>query len=153
MLYSYKGAEPTILPERIRLSNGMTRTDSSTFTQEEIEDAGYKQITQEKPYGNRFQKVVWTGDQWLIVDMTLKEINETIENQWKQIRLLRDDRIKDVMWRVERYLSEVRQNIPKTEKIAPIDNYIQALRDITKQTDPFNIVWPELEGANITSKS
>jgi hypothetical protein len=32
MLYSYQGAEPAALPHRIRLSDGSTRTDASTFT-------------------------------------------------------------------------------------------------------------------------
>lgn len=41
MLYSFKGAYPTLLPHRIVLSNGHTRTDNTTFTEEEIADAGY----------------------------------------------------------------------------------------------------------------
>ena len=41
MLYSYNGEYPTDIPERIRLSDGSTRTDSSTYTEEEIADAGY----------------------------------------------------------------------------------------------------------------
>ena len=32
MLYSYNGEYPTDIPERIRLSDGSTRTDSSTYT-------------------------------------------------------------------------------------------------------------------------
>ena len=30
-LYSYKGADPHPLPEKLRLSDGTTRTDPSTF--------------------------------------------------------------------------------------------------------------------------
>ena len=41
MLYSFKGSTPTEIPFRIRLPNGLTRTDPSTFTQEEITIAGY----------------------------------------------------------------------------------------------------------------
>lgn len=40
-LYSYQGQEPQPLPDRIRLSDGTSRTDISTFTDEEILDAGY----------------------------------------------------------------------------------------------------------------
>lgn len=40
-LYSFKGEEPRPLPEKIRLSDGTTRTDNSSFTEEEILDAGY----------------------------------------------------------------------------------------------------------------
>ena len=40
-LYSYKGQEPKPIPEKIRLSNGNCRTDISSFTNEELLDAGY----------------------------------------------------------------------------------------------------------------
>jgi len=40
-LYSYKGADPHPLPEKLRLSDGTTRTDPSTFTDAEIADAGF----------------------------------------------------------------------------------------------------------------
>lgn len=40
-LYSYRGEKPEILPNRIRLSNGLTKTDRTTFTEEDLEDAGY----------------------------------------------------------------------------------------------------------------
>ena len=36
MLYSKNGDYPTILPNRIRMSNGFTRTGRDTFTEEEI---------------------------------------------------------------------------------------------------------------------
>ena len=41
MLYSYRTCWPQELPFRIRLSDGFTRTDPSTFTAEEIADAGF----------------------------------------------------------------------------------------------------------------
>ena len=40
-LYSYQKQEPQPLPNRIRLSDGTSRTDVSTFTDGEILDAGY----------------------------------------------------------------------------------------------------------------
>jgi hypothetical protein len=40
-LYSYSGEEPNVLPNRIRLSNGLTKTDRTTFTEEDLKDAGY----------------------------------------------------------------------------------------------------------------
>lgn len=41
MLYSHEGKYPAPLPERIRLEDGSTRTDSSTFTDTELEAWGY----------------------------------------------------------------------------------------------------------------
>jgi hypothetical protein len=40
-LFSYKGKLPEYLPEKIRLSNGLTRY-SSSVTQEELESCGYR---------------------------------------------------------------------------------------------------------------
>ncbi len=45
-----------------------------------------------------------------------------------------------------RNLSETRIGITTTtDNISDLDTYIQALRDISKQTDPENITWPELK--------
>jgi hypothetical protein len=41
MLYSYQTCWPQELPFRIRLSNGFTCTDPSTFTAEDLADAGF----------------------------------------------------------------------------------------------------------------
>lgn len=43
--FSYNGEYPVdwnSIPDRIRLSNGNTKTDKITYTQEELKDAGYK---------------------------------------------------------------------------------------------------------------
>ena len=45
--YSYDGQYPvdwSQIPHRIRLSNGNTKTDKTTFTLEELVDAGYKVV-------------------------------------------------------------------------------------------------------------
>lgn len=61
MLYSYKGSYPKKLPERIRLSNGLTRTNSSTYTEEEITDAGYFAVSV-PTYDPATQKLAWDGN-------------------------------------------------------------------------------------------
>ena len=40
LLYSLLNAEPAPLPQRLKI-NGVTRTDSSSFTAEELNQAGY----------------------------------------------------------------------------------------------------------------
>ena len=40
-LYSFKGAAPEVMPARIRLPGGLTRTDPASFTEAEIAAAGY----------------------------------------------------------------------------------------------------------------
>jgi hypothetical protein len=65
MLYSHNGAYPAPLPNRIILSDGRSRTDPSTFTKEEIDDAGYVWV-EEKPTVLEPHFVTWTGTSWAI---------------------------------------------------------------------------------------
>lgn len=141
-LYSYRGAEPQVLPESIILSSRLTRTDSTTYTPEELADAGYVLVEQEKPYPTTFQKREWTGTSWVLVDMTPEEKEQTISNHWDTIRQIRDSLIKDNEWRITKYFSQIRLGITPDDDITKIDTYIQALRDITKQEDPYSITWP-----------
>ena len=44
-----------------------------------------------------------------------------------------------------RNLSETRQGLDTTDKIADLDAYVQALRDITTSTsDPTAVSWPSI---------
>jgi hypothetical protein len=145
-LYSYKGGYPSSLPDRIRLSNGLTRTEKNTFTEEEIANAGYV-LAEDPPIHNERQRLVWSGTTWQIVDFSEEEIAEIVEREWQTIRFKRDEKIKEVEWRLFRYQSQIRLGIPtddSPEEINKIDVYIQNLRDVTNQNDPSNIVWPTL---------
>lgn len=58
---------PKRLPWRIRLSDGSTRTDPSTFTAEEIADAGFIEV--ESPPEVLDGKILaWSGTNWQIID-------------------------------------------------------------------------------------
>ena len=145
MLYSYKGEYPTSLPERIRLSDGITRTDSSTFTEEELTDAGYVAAGDYPAYDSTTQKVIWNGTAWEVIDLTTEEINAIVNQQWAEVRESRDEKIEEVEWRVMRNLSETRQGLDTTDNISELDTYIQALRDITSTTtNPLEVSWPTL---------
>jgi hypothetical protein len=65
--------------------------------------------------------------------------------QWAVIRQMRDDKMANFEWRYTRYDREVRLNVTPTDNIEALDTYMQALADITKQENPFNIVWPTFE--------
>jgi len=138
MLYSYKKQYPNELPNRIRLSDGSTRTDKSSFTEEEILDAGYI-LVEEPPIVSGDDVLRWDGDNWVVevIDETTK-----IARAWNKIRELRDGTIASVDWRVNRYFSEIRLGLETTDNIEELDKYIQELRNITNQEDPYNIVWP-----------
>ena len=145
MLYSFNKNEPKELPFKIYLSNGRVRTDPSTFTDEEITDAGYVFAGFPPPHETATQKATWNGTAWVISNKTDEELQAEKDELWKEIREQREEKINDFEWRISRYLSETRQGInPTTDVISDLDTYMQALRNITKQTDPANINWPTI---------
>jgi hypothetical protein len=78
------------------------------------------------------------------IPLILIEANrlKTIDGQWAKIRGIRDAYIQDVRWRIERYDDERKLGLHTTEDVTPLLQYIQELRNITTQSDPFKIVWP-----------
>jgi hypothetical protein len=68
--YSYKGLYPIEwgeIPNRIRLSNGNTRTDKETFTEDELKDAGYVFTDIYPNYNDETHFCDWNSDTgWLI---------------------------------------------------------------------------------------
>ena len=90
---------------------------------------------------------VWASDDvrgdyvtqvWDVRDMTADEIVTATEQQWTSVRADRNARLAACDWT---QLAD-----------APVDaadwtGYRQDLRDVTTQTDPFNIVWPTAPGA------
>lgn len=155
MLYSYKGQYPEPLPRRIRLSDGSTRTDSTTFTEEELTDAGYVAAGNFPSYDNSAQKVIWNSTAWEVVSLTTEEINSKTAEVWVEVRETRDLKINEVEWRVMRNLSETRLGITTTtDNISDLDTYIQALRDITSTTtNPLEVVWPTLEPLDLNENT
>lgn len=88
---------------------------------------------------------VWTNDDirgdyvtqvWNVRDMTTEEVSRAIEQQWVKIQLERSAKLTLCDWT---QLSDVPLT---TEQKTAWATYRQALRDITTQTDPFNITWP-----------
>lgn len=76
-----------------------------------------------KPSGN----FSWENGQWVNQD--------TPENEWLKVRELRNRYLAKSDWT---QLSDVPLDTKEAWAV-----YRQALRDITDQSDPFNIVWPE----------
>ena len=152
-LYSLDKSYPTWLPDRIRLSDGSTKSNRATFTQEDLDDAGWTQVehppipaiaskhsTGSEAGGNSAQKLIWTGVDWKIVDKDEQEHQE----QWVRVREYRDKLIEEFEWKIYRYESEVRQGVTPTDDISEMDTYVQALRDVPQQDveSPWHVVWP-----------
>lgn len=145
-LYSHNSQYPSEMPFRIKLSNGTTRTDHSSFTPEEIASAGYVEVS-EAPSATNTQVVSWNSEMvdWVVRDKTTDEVKTELESQWNVIRQERDMKIQEVAWRYQRIERHARLGIDQIDDINTIDQYVQALADIPQtQTDPFNITWPTL---------
>lgn len=93
-LYSYKTQYPKEIPFRIKLSDGKTRTDPSTFTPEEIADAGYT-LVRDMPTAEKNQVVFWSSSDidWIVRDKTEHELQIESDLRRSKINGYRDARI------------------------------------------------------------
>jgi hypothetical protein len=66
MLYSFHGARPIPLPFRITLPNGFTRTDPTTFTEDEIASAGFTGPYTEPAYDPNTEQLEWVDGAFVI---------------------------------------------------------------------------------------
>lgn len=131
MLYSHNGKYPKEIPYRITLSNGYTRTDPSTFTIDELLDAGYI-LVENPPLYSYPNKLIWNGTNWEIVNLT----DEEIYKSWDDVRTIRNKLLQESDIFI---IISYENNIQVSKEIK---DYRQALRDITLQSDPNNISWP-----------
>lgn len=69
---------------------------------------------------------------------TEEELEARNQSQWAKVRVQRNKLLADTDWVVLKALEA------STAVTQVWMGYRQALRDITEQEDPFNIVWPEL---------
>jgi hypothetical protein len=106
-----------------------------------IKSQGYYVVSAYKSYDKSTQKLVSAAPHIEdgmcyvveVVDLTEEDLTQRAETQWQVIRNQRNQLLKDSDWT---QLAD-----------APVDKsvwatYRQSLRDITQQSDPFNIVWP-----------
>ena len=71
---------------------------------------------------------------WIQTDASFEEITLRIEDKWLEIRYLRNSLLGECDWTQLSDVSETVKTLYQT--------YRQSLRDITNQSDPFNISWP-----------
>lgn len=67
LLYSHNSARPEPLPFRITLPNGFTRTDPSTFTEDEITAAGFAGPYTEPAYDPTTQQLDWVDGAFVVI--------------------------------------------------------------------------------------
>jgi hypothetical protein len=71
---------------------------------------------------------------WVQNDATEEEIANKIENKWIEVREIRSQLLIETDW-------TQLGDIPTETKVL-YTSYRQDLRDITSQSNPFNLVWP-----------
>jgi hypothetical protein len=71
---------------------------------------------------------------WIQTNATESEIEQRLEDKWFEIREIRNQLLMECDWT---QLSDISTEIKNLWS-----NYRQDLRDITNQTNPFNITWP-----------
>lgn len=134
-LYSYKGSYPDTIPFRITFSDGYTRTDPTTFTQEELLSAGYTGPYELPIYNSKIETVDWNGS-----DFSVRPYSEhELETQWNIIRNQRNELLRASDWtQIEDYNLGV---LNKSDWAI----YRQQLRDLPEiQSNPFDILWPTI---------
>lgn len=67
---------------------------------------------------------------------TLQEIENEINGQWTFIRYQRNELLTECDW------TQLQDSPLSEQKREEWQTYRQTLRDITLQSDPFNIIWP-----------
>lgn len=132
-LYSHRGEYPKPLPEKIRLSNGYSRTDSSTFTDEEIADAGYTGPYLEPEYNQNYETLSWNSN---TLSFSINQIPD--EDLWNVVRSIRDRLLQETDW------SQLPDS-PLTEEMKiKYMTYRQQLRDIpATYANPKDVVFPD----------
>jgi hypothetical protein len=83
MLYSYQTQEPTKLPERIKLSDGSTRTSLSQLSEQELLSLGFTGPYTIPAYNVETEKVVWSSQdlQYQIIPLTQEELDARAAQQ------------------------------------------------------------------------
>jgi hypothetical protein len=76
MLYSYKGEEPSLLPIRIRLDNGLVRTSLNELSSKELKFLGFVGPIIKPNFDKNTQKIEWNGGEYQVIELTKNEIVE-----------------------------------------------------------------------------
>jgi len=142
MLYSLKGAYPAELPNRIRLSDGSTRTDVDNFTEKMIADAGYVTVSN-PPSVAITQTCTWNGSDWVVEEapewkmQQLKEAYLSSVKEEQHAILLIYYRIK--IEELEKNGENLKYNM---DELTAYIKKIEAIQD-TYNEDTMSVSWPQ----------
>jgi hypothetical protein len=73
---------------------------------------------------------------WNITDATEEEISAKLEEQWVEVRIMRDALLAQSDW------TQFQDSPLSGTQLTEWQTYRQSLRDVTSQPNPFNLSWP-----------
>lgn len=134
-LYSYQGQEPQPLPHEIYWKEewGQTtfRTGVDSFTEEEVEKAGYTGPYEIPSFDEEYQRLFWNSE-------TLEYIVEDISDEelWSRVRAERNRLLAECDWTMA-------ADAPESLNFREWEMYRQRLRDITSlYENPKDVIFP-----------
>jgi len=146
MLYSHNGKYPEKLPNRIRLSDGSTRTDKHTFTSEEIADAGYVLAPLPLVETNYDEKIEWSAGEWIKVKYTEEELASIMNDRRESLNAYFLQEISNYKNMLNPSQDETNQSETLSEEqISKINQYIAECEAIIDVENPFTVIKPSLE--------
>lgn len=92
-LYSYKGQEPQILPEKIRLENGNSVTSLNELSNEELLSYGFVGPISKPTFNGDIQKLIWDCHEYKVEDLSEQEL--LIVDSKKRESIIQGFRITD----------------------------------------------------------
>jgi len=131
-LYSYQGQEPQVLPYRIRLNDGTAPSDPTTYTDEQLAEAGYTGPYTKPEFNGEVETQAWNFEEqnWVTTPIP----NEVF---WEKMRDTRNSSLSASDW------SQLSDAPLTSSQKTQWKTYRQALRDLPINTeDPKNIIWP-----------
>jgi len=140
--YSFKGERPVSwedFPDRIRLSSGFTRTDKTTFTEDEILDAGYAPVDDPPEIVDLNRNYLdWdeTTRSWLIAQYDY-------QSRLNEVNIYKSNLLKIIDKCIENYDRDIRAGIVPNYNLDELKNYIVQLEAIDQQENyPYLVIYP-----------
>jgi len=137
-LYTKGGCYPQSIPEMIQLEDGNIRTGSTTYTLDEIASAGWTVAPDLIAYDGTTHNLNWNSEtsSWYLTEVTAEDQAARIEAGWRGVRSERNSILAESDYMVIQAVEA------GTTIASDWGTYRQALRDITNESDPFDVTWP-----------
>lgn len=118
-LYSYRSKEPEVLPHRVRLSNGETRTHLYKLSDDDLSSLGFSGPFYIPEYDSDTQTYFWNGSSYEVRELSIDEINFNKMQKFSYVKFW-DNFIESNLYNKFRLASfqEIKLNVFFTEFIS-----------------------------------